>query len=254
MQLLKVVMVFAAVAFVPSEGAEDRDATGLASEVARILRGDKATAVATAVATYGASSTTYFGGDTAGTGSPEGACGGANVGKVRSSLRAIRNDLPYEYFPVAVSQQMMEPLTCYVAQKLGAGYANVLHVQCGQCVEFTTKAGVTVGGLVMDVCPPGGANTAWCHTGGKVNSVGKYNHLDFFGSTSTDVPNKIGDNPTGTFKVVACPTKLDSMMTTLTNAKNPVKGDVCRWYYEAEGVWQGAYGMHKWGCKNCNHP
>jgi hypothetical protein len=252
MQLLKVVMVFAAVAFVPSEGhlegAENRDdATGLASEVARILRGGKATAVAT----YGTSSTTYYGGDSAGSPlSPPGACGGARVDKVRSSLAAIRSFLPFDYFPVAVSQQMMEPLTCNVGKSVGAGYANVLHVHCGQCVEFTTKKGVTVGGLVLDICPPGSANTAWCQTGGKVNSAGKYNHLDFFGSSRTDVPSKIGDNPTGTVKLVTCPDKLDTMMTTLANAKNSQKGAVCNWYYDGS-VWQGAYGMHKWGCNIC---
>jgi hypothetical protein len=203
--------------------------------------------------TYETSSTTYYGGDTAGTASsPHGACGGAHLDEVRSSLAAIRGDLPFDYFPVAVSQQMMEDLdpSCNVGTAVSAGYANVLHVYCGQCVEFTTTAGVTVGGLVLDICPPGSANTAWCQTGGAANSVGKYNHLDIFGSSSTDVPSAIGDNPTGTVTLVACPSELDSMMTTLANAKDSQAGAVCNWYYD--GVeWQGAYGMSKWGCAEC---
>jgi hypothetical protein len=211
-----------------------------------------AVATATAGATYETSSTTYYGGDTAGTpSSPHGACGGARVDEVRSSLAAIRDNLPFDYFPVAVSQQMMEALdSCKVGTTVSAGYANVLHVYCGQCVEFTTTAGVTVGGLVMDICPPGSANTAWCQTGGKVNSAGKYNHLDIFGSSSTDVPSAIGNNPTGTVKLVACPAELDSTMTTLANPKDSQAGAVCNWYYDGS-VWQGAYGMSKWGCTEC---
>ncbi len=39
MQVVKVVLAFAALAFVPSEGAKNRAATGLASKVAGLMRG-----------------------------------------------------------------------------------------------------------------------------------------------------------------------------------------------------------------------
>ena len=46
MQLVKVVLALAALALVPSEGSENRAATGLASKVAGLLRGNVCTAFA----------------------------------------------------------------------------------------------------------------------------------------------------------------------------------------------------------------
>ncbi len=201
------------------------------------------------------SSTTYFGGDTAGTpASPRGACGGARPDQVRERMLRISDKLPHDYFPVAVSQQMMEQLdSCRVGEIKGAGYKHVLHAYCGQCIEFESKSnGATVGGLVLDICPPGGANSKWCQTGGKPNSVGQYNHIDFFGNSSTDVLQAIGDNPLGKINLVACPSALDSMMTELADAQNPAPSPVCNWYYDPNlSKWQGAYGMGKWGCSEC---
>merc|ERR1712232_622674 len=100
----------------------------------------------------------------------------------------------------------VQPLACDSADETtGAGspskdagsYAssNILHLYCGQCIEFTSDTnGETVGGIVFDTCPSSG-NDYWCSKDGAKNSEGYYNHLDFLYSDSSDVTDAIGDNP-----------------------------------------------------------
>jgi len=202
---------------------------------------------------YHASSTSYYHG-------PNAACGGAHLPTVRNKFVDMKNhgDLDMDYFPVAVSIQMMEgpgkKLPCDVGPKEGAGYNHVMHVTCGQCIKYTIKSGEkdghVFGGVVMDTCKHSG-NEGWCMSGGKPNKrANKYNHIDVFGPTKTGIQDLIGDNPIGEVEIINCPHKLNDAMYKLADANNPMKGPICNWYYEPPQ--QGAYGMQKWGCAECH--
>jgi len=166
-----------------------------------------------------------------------------------------------QYFPVAIAQGMAQPLMCSSANEAtgqgspsiqGAGYSNVLHTYCGQCIQFTTDDGTTVGGVVFDTCPYA-ANSEWCSKDGNANQHGFHNHLDIYGSTSIAVTNAIGDNPTGRVQTITCPSAVINALTSLASAsQQSPQSKVCSWYWDGSH-WQGSPGMSDFGCSECSN-
>merc|ERR1712139_323484 len=129
----------------------------------------------------------------------------------------------------------------------GAGYSNVLHTYCGQCIQFTTDNGTTVGGVVFDTCPYA-ANSEWCSKDGNANQHGFHNHIDIYGRSSDNVTSVIGDNPTGSVQAVTCPSAVTAALTSLAAAtqQSSQGGGVCTWYWDGN-KWQGSPGMSDFG-------
>jgi len=213
-------------------------------------------------ASYQASSTRYYPGDTAGTyDTQEGACGDT-LANVYSTLSGLGEVDGYYWFPVAPSESMVGPLTCSGACPSitpDSVCSDVLHVYCGQCIEFTTTDGKKAGGLVMDLCPSS-SNSYWCGASCDTscecspNSEGYYNHLDFYGGSSEAVTGTIGDNPTGTVALVDCPAQVTSAITTLADASSSETSPVCQFYKDnvTPRNWQGCPGMDAFGCTVCD--
>jgi len=213
-------------------------------------------------AAYASSSSRYYPEDTGNTTAGQvGACGGAVLDTVASKLSALTGTVGMHYFPVAIAQGMAQPLMCSTADEstglgspsiIGAGYSNVLHTYCGQCIEFTTSEGTTVGGVVLDTCPYE-SNKEWCSKDGSANQHGFYNHVDIFGSSETDVKNVVGSNPTGSVKTVTCPAAVTEALTSVAAAtQQSPKSEVCTWYYDGS-KWQGSPGMSDFGCSECSN-
>lgn len=210
---------------------------------------------------YPSSSSRYFPGDTGNTlaGQP-GACGGAILDDVAAKLSTLTDSVGMHYFPVAIAQGMAQPMVCSTANeatgagspsKTGAGYANVLHTYCGQCVEFTTDSGTKVGGVVLDTCPTS-HNAEWCSKDGNANQHGFYNHLDIYGTSESDVTSVIGSNPTGSVQAVTCPSEVTAALTSLAAAtQQSPTSSVCNWYWDGSR-WQGSPGMSDFGCSECS--
>jgi len=215
-------------------------------------------------ASYQASSTRYYPGDTAGTSATqEGACGDS-LADVYSTLSGLGEVGGYYWFPVSPSESMVGPFTCEggcpsVTPDSDADCSDVLHVYCGQCVEFTTTDGKKAGGLVMDYCSSAG-NFEWCGAYYEgyttpswcaANSHGYYNHLDFYGAS---VNGTIGDNPKGTVVLVDCPSEVTSAITTLADASSSETSPVCQFWKDDDTNWMGCPGMDVYGCTVCeNH-
>lgn len=263
----------------PAEAVDDDDGTSPATAVAATMTAMPAKAgfrwkLAASIAVIvvglalglglglglGLSSTSYGTSTTVYTDDPGAACGGAFLTDIYNTLDGLSLDL--KWFPVAIAQNMAQPLTCDSADEAtgtgspsitGAGYQNVLHAYCAQCIQFTSDAGATAGALVMDTCPHDG-NEEWCPMGGTTNTYGYYNHLDFFGPVASDVTDVIGtDNPTGTIELVACPDEIISAITELADADNAASNPVCTFYYQpGVGPWQGSPGMDVFGCSQCS--
>lgn len=256
---LRVVMLWCLSLLLPRDGS---------ASVAN-LRGANATlgAKERRLGTYAASTSRFYPGDTAGTIGQSAACGGANLNTVSNRLSGLTDSLGKKYFAIAPSQNMVQPLTCSSANEAtGTGspskdagsYAsdNILHLYCGQCIEFTSDiTKQTVGGIVFDTCPATATNDAWCTKNGAKNSVGYYNHVDFFGTDSESVTTSIGDNPTGSISLVECPSSLVAAMTNLAAAGDSSASPVCNfWYDTSSQVWQGSPGQDAFGCAQCSGP
>jgi len=222
---------------------------------------------APAPASYTSSSTRYFAGDSHNTvAGQKGACGGADLDEVSKMLAGLHDTLGMPYFAVAIAQGMGEPFMCNADESVGkgvpsiggAGYSNVLHTHCGQCVEFTARDGKKVGGVVMDTCPTvdatGNDNSEYCSKGGAANKHGFYNHLDIHGTSSDSVESVLGDNPIGTVMAVTCPAAVTDALTKLAAASDSSStSPVCSWYYDPNSQsWQGAPGMDDFGCSQCS--
>jgi len=216
----------------------------------------------TPATSYAASTTHYFPGDTAYTTLDQvGACGGASLTGIASKLSEIG-----KWYPLAIGQGMAGSMTCSTADdSIGTGCPSktgidddcggkVLHLYCGQCVEFSSNAGEVINGVVMDTCPAIPINGEWCTKDCEPNDHDMYNHLDVFSSESDSslLFDTSGSNPEGKVKLIDCPSAVTDALTELAAASSPSPSPVCNFYKGESDNWQGCPGMSAFDCTECS--